>query len=56
MGMEVSNSHFSAFIDLLTSSTYIMLVSVNGRVPVSMTKVNIGAARKLFAELMSETP
>jgi len=49
-GMEVRNSQFSAFIDLFTGNTYIMVVMAGDgvRVPTTLTQINIAAARKHF--------
>jgi Ras-related GTP-binding protein A/B len=52
-GMEVRNSQFSAFIDLFTGNTFIMVVhsssdSSKVTVPTSLTQLNISAARKHF--------
>jgi Ras-related GTP-binding protein A/B len=62
-GMEVRNSHFTAFVDAFTSNTYIMIV-VNtsghgggaGSIPAStaLVQMNIAAARKHFIKFIPE--
>lgn len=49
-GMEVRNSQFSAFIDLFTGNTYIMVIVVGkgASAPTALTRLNIAAARKHF--------
>lgn len=63
--MEVRNSHFTAFIDVFTGNTYIMIIvatSSSGAEPVSTSKVptaliqiNIAAARKHFEKFIPES-
>lgn len=46
--MEVRNSHFTAFIDLLTSNTYVMVIMSDPTIQASAININIKAARKYF--------
>lgn len=54
-GMEVRNSQFSAYIDLFTGNTYIMVIMTgdNGKIPTTLTALNINAARKHFEKFIS---
>jgi Ras-related GTP-binding protein A/B len=52
--MEVRNSHFSAFIDMFTGNTYIMVIMGGTSVPTSLTQLNIAAARKHFEKFIPE--
>ena len=47
-GMEVRNSHFAAYIQAFTPSTYIMVVVSNNRVEAAATLLNIKNARRHF--------
>jgi len=53
-GMEVRNSHFSAFVDMFTGNTYIMIIMAGSVVPTTLTQLNIAAARKHFEKLIPE--
>ena len=53
-GMEVRNSHFSAFVDMFTGNTYIMIIMSGSVVPTTLTQLNIAAARKHFEKLIPE--
>jgi Ras-related GTP-binding protein A/B len=53
--MEVRNSHFTAFIDLFTGNTYIMVIMMRQDVSTTLTHLNIGAARKHFDKFIPET-
>jgi Ras-related GTP-binding protein A/B len=53
-GMEVRNSHFTAFIDLFTSNTYIMAIMLSGDVSTPLTYLNIAAARRHFDVFLPE--
>lgn len=55
-GMEVRNSHFTAYIDMFTGNTYIMIISAGTGVKTSttLTQMNIAAARKHFEKFIPE--
>jgi Ras-related GTP-binding protein A/B len=53
-GIEVRNSLFTAYIDMFTGNTYIMVIMSNTSVPAALTQLNIAAAREHFALLMPE--
>lgn len=57
-GMEVRNSHFTAYIDMFTGNTYIMIISAGTGVKTSttLTQMNIAAARKHFEKFIPEHP
>ena len=50
------NSQFTAYIDLFTGNTYIMVIMAgNGsKIPASLTQLNIAAARKHFEKFIPE--
>ncbi|CAG2191217.1 RRAGA_B [Mytilus edulis] len=52
--MEVRNSCFSAYIDLFTSNTYIMVVMSDTTIPSAATLINIKNARKHFEREVRE--
>jgi len=54
-GMEVRNSHFTAFIDLFTGNTYMMVIMMKPDVSTTLTHINIGAARKHFDKFIPES-
>ena len=54
-GMEVRNSHFSAFIDMFTGNTYIMIIIPGSKISTTLTELNIAAARKHFEKLIPES-
>lgn len=54
--MEVRNSCFSAYIDLFTSNTYIMVVMSDTTIPSAATLINIKNARKHFEKLERSEP
>lgn len=49
--MEVRNSNFSAFIDLFTTNTYIMVIMSDPHIPSAVILLNIKNARKHFEKL-----
>lgn len=56
-GMEVRNSQFSAYIDVFTGNTYIMVITAGPSakgVPTTLTQLNINAARKHFERFTSD--
>lgn len=55
-GMEVRNKNYSAYIDVFTSNTYIMIIMAGeaAKVPTSVTQLNIASARKHFQRLIPE--
>jgi Ras-related GTP-binding protein A/B len=46
--MEVGNSAFTAYIDLFTSNTYIMVILSDSRIHTTTTQINVKAARAAF--------
>jgi len=53
--MEVRNSHFSAFIDSLTSNACVMIIISDPNITSPAIGVNINGAKKFFAPLLDET-
>mmetsp|Transcript_28315 Transcript_28315/g.28609 ORF Transcript_28315/g.28609 Transcript_28315/m.28609 type:complete len:304 (-) Transcript_28315:110-1021(-) len=53
-GMEVCNSQFTAFIDLFTGNTYIMVIMSANKVPTTLTQLNIASARHHFEKFIPE--
>jgi len=53
--MEVRNSQFTAFIDLLTSNTYVMVIMSDPTIQAGAININIKAAGKHF-ELFFQQP
>jgi Ras-related GTP-binding protein A/B len=53
-GMEVRNSNFTAFIDVFTSNTYIMVIAAGSKVSTAVIQMNIDAARKHFIKFIPE--
>ena len=55
-GMEVKNSHFTAYIDVFTGNTYIMVVMAGSEAITSpaVIQINIAAARKHFEKFIPE--
>ncbi|CAM9550499.1 unnamed protein product [Ectocarpus fasciculatus] len=53
-GMEVRNSNFTAFIDVFTSNTYIMVIAAGSKVSTAVIQMNIDAARKHFVKFIPE--
>merc|ERR1712112_2927 len=49
--MEVRNSNFSAFIDVFTANTYVMVILSDSNVPAEAILINIRNARKYFEKL-----
>lgn len=49
--MEVKNSNFTAFIDVLTSNTYVMVIMSDPTIQSAATLINIGVARQHFEKL-----
>jgi Ras-related GTP-binding protein A/B len=56
--MEVRNTHFTAFIDMFTGNTYIMVIMAgsSAKIPTTLTQLNIAAARKHFEKFIPENP
>lgn len=52
--MEVRNSNFTAFIDVFTSNTYIMVITAGSKVSTAVIQMNIDAARKHFIKFIPE--
>ena len=52
--MEISNSHFTANIDLFAGNTYIMIIFSAHKVPTILTKINIKSAVSNFDRVMSD--
>ena len=53
-GIEVRNSLFTAYIDMFTGNTYIMVIMSDPKVPAALTQLNIAAAREHFDNLIPE--
>ena len=55
-GMEVRNSQFTAYIDMFTGNTYIMVImaGAGSKIPTTLTQLNIAAARKHFEKFIPE--
>lgn len=49
--MEVKNSNFTAFIDVLTPNTYIMVIMSDPTIQSAATAININVARKHFEKI-----
>lgn len=54
-GMEVRNSQFASYIDLLTANTYIMVVLGDPSIQTAATQLNIQVARKHFEKLIPQS-
>jgi len=52
--MEVRNSNFSAFIDVFTANTYVMVIVSDSQIPSEAILINIRNARKHFEHLERE--
>ena len=60
-GMEVRNSNFTAYIDLFTGNTYIMVIiatnnkdnGVGTDIPSTLISLNVAAARTHFEKFIS---
>jgi len=50
--MEVRNSNFSAFIDVFTTNTYIMVIMSDQTIQSAATLINIGLARSHFEKFI----
>jgi Ras-related GTP-binding protein A/B len=46
--MEVGNSSFTAYIDMFTTNTYIMVIASHPHIHTATTQINVRAARPLF--------
>jgi len=53
--MEVKNSNFTAFIDVLTPNTYVMVIMSDPTIQSAATLINIGVARQHFETLEGGT-
>jgi Ras-related GTP-binding protein A/B len=53
-GIEVRNTLFTAYIDLFTGNTYIMVITSDPNVPAALTQLNIASAREHFDKLIPE--
>jgi Ras-related GTP-binding protein A/B len=51
--MEIRNKNFSAYIDVFTANTYIMIISSDTRIQPAAMSVNVAAARSLFEKFIS---
>eukprot|EP00160_Parvularia_atlantis_P019167 Unigene7391_Nuclearia_a/m.22746 Unigene7391_Nuclearia_a/g.22746 ORF Unigene7391_Nuclearia_a/g.22746 Unigene7391_Nuclearia_a/m.22746 type:complete len:302 (-) Unigene7391_Nuclearia_a:124-1029(-) len=51
--MEVRTSNFTAFIDVLTGNTYVMVIMSDPHIQSAATLINIGLARQHFEKLES---
>jgi len=52
--MQVKNKHFTAFIDLFTQNTYVMLIMSNPNIQPAATNLNIRCARVHFEKLVRQ--
>jgi len=50
--MEVRNSNYSAFIDVFTTNTYIMVIMSDPTIQSAATLINIGLARNYFEKFI----
>eukprot|EP01098_Paradermamoeba_levis_P006995 TRINITY_DN2901_c0_g1_i1.p1 TRINITY_DN2901_c0_g1~~TRINITY_DN2901_c0_g1_i1.p1 ORF type:complete len:305 (-),score=83.83 TRINITY_DN2901_c0_g1_i1:35-949(-) len=53
--MEVRNSNFSAFIDVFTANTYVMVIMSDPTIQSAATLINIAVARNHFTKFISKT-
>jgi len=53
--MEVRNSNFSAFIDVFTTNTYIMVIMSDQTIQSAATLINIGLARSHFEKFIQSS-
>lgn len=51
----MKNSLFTAYIDVFTGNTYIMVIMSGSAVPTALTQLNIAFARKHFEKFMPES-
>ena len=49
--LQVRNSNFSAFIDVFTANTYVMVIVSDSQIPSEAIMINIRNARKHFERL-----
>jgi len=54
-GMEVRNSQFASYIDLLTANTYIMVILGDPSIQTAATQLNIQVARKHFEKFIPQS-
>eukprot|EP00274_Cyanoptyche_gloeocystis_P007420 CAMPEP_0196655026 /NCGR_PEP_ID=MMETSP1086-20130531/4785_1 /TAXON_ID=77921 /ORGANISM="Cyanoptyche gloeocystis , Strain SAG4.97" /LENGTH=305 /DNA_ID=CAMNT_0041987117 /DNA_START=23 /DNA_END=940 /DNA_ORIENTATION=- len=54
-GMEVRNSNFSAYIDVFTTTTYIMVIVSDPTIPSAVTLFNIEMARNHFEKFVQQS-
>eukprot|EP00164_Ancoracysta_twista_P004603 GFYU01006215.1.p1 GENE.GFYU01006215.1~~GFYU01006215.1.p1 ORF type:complete len:301 (-),score=93.91 GFYU01006215.1:317-1219(-) len=50
--MEVKNSNFTAFIDIFTTNTYVMVIMSDDTIQSAATQININVARSHFERLI----
>ena len=50
--MEVKNSSFTAFVDMFTVNTYIMVIMSNPRIQTAAVKQNVQFARGFFEKII----
>jgi len=53
--MEVKNKNFTAFIDVFTTNTYIMIILSNPKIQSAATNLNIQVARPHFEKFVAQT-
>lgn len=51
--IQVHNTYYSAYMDIFTPTTYIMVICSEPKLTTSGIQINISAARKIFDNLMS---
>lgn len=54
MSMQVTNQHFTAFIDQFTTNTYIMIIISNPHIQSAATNLNIQVARPHFEKFVQQ--
>lgn len=52
--MEVKNTNFTAFIDVFTSNTYIMIIMSDPKIQAAATNLNLQAARPHFEKFVQQ--
>jgi len=52
--MEVTNKNFTAFIDMFTTNTYVMIIMSNPRIQPAATMLNVRCARQHFEKFVQQ--
>eukprot|EP00698_Gefionella_okellyi_P004469 TRINITY_DN14111_c0_g1_i1.p1 TRINITY_DN14111_c0_g1~~TRINITY_DN14111_c0_g1_i1.p1 ORF type:complete len:309 (-),score=68.86 TRINITY_DN14111_c0_g1_i1:106-1032(-) len=53
--MEIRNKHFTAFIDVFTTNTYVMVIMSDPKIEAAATLVNIQVARNHFEKFIQQS-